>query len=127
MHLQLQPLNVQLAMLTAHSTQLQPPQALFDLPRRMRAALEEGALETAVDFYSEAQPLLAKYGGRGTLKAVAAEAEAAARDAGAALKRALAERRDDAERAVLLLRRLGEGDESLQVGGRCRVRSCPLE
>ena len=84
----------------------------------MRAALEEGALEAAVDFYADAQPLLAKHGGGGALRTVKAEADAAARDAGAALKRrlALAERRaggGDAERAVLLLRRLGEGDASL--------------
>lgn len=87
----------------------------------MRAALEEGALDSAVDFYADAQPLLRKYGHRGALRAVAAEAEAAAREVGAVLKRRLAERRDDAERAVLLLRRLGEGDESLQVSTRALV------
>jgi hypothetical protein len=90
-------------------------QAVFDLPRRMRAALEEDALETAVEFYADAQPLLSKFGHRGALRAVAADAEAAARDVGAVLKRRLAERRGDgAERAVLLLRRLGEGDDTLQ-------------
>ncbi|KAI8471413.1 MAG: hypothetical protein J3K34DRAFT_520636 [Monoraphidium minutum] len=88
--------------------------SVFDLPRRMRAALEEGALDSAVEFYADAQPILQKYGHRGALAAAKAGAEAAARDAGAELKRRLAERRDDAERAVLLLRRLGEGDESLQ-------------
>jgi hypothetical protein len=82
----------------------------------MRAALEEDALDSAVEFYADAQPLLTKYGSKPALKLVAAEAEAAAREAGAVLKRRLAERRDDAERAVLLLRMLGEGDESLQVG-----------
>jgi len=83
----------------------------------MRAALEEDALDSAVEFYADAQPLLAKYGGRGAFRPVALEAEAAAKEIGAALKRRLAERRDDAERSVLLLRRLGEGDEGLQVRG----------
>jgi hypothetical protein len=105
----------------AHACRAPPPppppprQALFDLPRRMRAALEEDALEAAVDYYSDAAPLLQKYGSKGAFRGVAAEAEAAAKEAGATLKRRLAERRDDAERTVLLLRQLGEGDESLQV------------
>lgn len=37
-------------------------QAVFDLPRRMRAALSEDALDSAVSFYAEALPLLKKYG-----------------------------------------------------------------
>lgn len=90
----------------------------------MRAALEEDALESAVDFYADARPLLDKYGARPALAQVAAEAEAAARDAGAALKRRLAERRGDAARAVLLLRRLGEGDDSLLVGRALGRRAC---
>jgi hypothetical protein len=89
---------------------------VFDLPRRMGAVLEEDALDSAVEFHADAQPLLTKYGHRGAFRGVVAEAEAAARDVGAVLKRRLAERRGDTERAVLLLQRLGEGDESLQVG-----------
>lgn len=30
-------------------------QAVFELPKRMRAALEEDVLDTAVSFYAEAQ------------------------------------------------------------------------
>ncbi len=43
-------------------------QAVFELPKRMKAALEEDALGTAVDFYAEALPLLKKYGHRGTFR-----------------------------------------------------------
>lgn len=45
-----------------------PAQTVFELPRKMRAALEEDALDTAVGLYAEAQPLLHKYGNRGTFK-----------------------------------------------------------
>jgi len=44
-----------------------------------------------------------------------AEAESAAQEAAALLKRRLAERKDDTERYVLLLRQLGEPDDSLLV------------
>lgn len=37
-------------------------QAVFDLPRRLRAALEQGALEVAADVYADAAPLLKRYG-----------------------------------------------------------------
>lgn len=43
-------------------------QAVFDLPSRMRAAVEEDALDTAVSFYAEAQPLLKKYAHRSAFK-----------------------------------------------------------
>uniref|UniRef100_A0A383VMJ6 Vacuolar protein sorting-associated protein 51 homolog n=1 Tax=Tetradesmus obliquus TaxID=3088 RepID=A0A383VMJ6_TETOB len=89
-------------------------QAVFDLPGRMQAALEEDALGAAVGFYSEALPLLRKYGHRGAFRGIAAEADAAARQVSAALKRRLAERKDDTEQAVLLLRKLGEADDTLQ-------------
>jgi hypothetical protein len=45
----------------------------------MQAALEEDALGAAVGFYSEALPLLRKYGHRGAFRGIAAEADAAAR------------------------------------------------
>ena len=39
-----------------------PAQVVFDLPKRLQAALKQGALEVAVDAYAEAAPLLKKYG-----------------------------------------------------------------
>ncbi|KXZ52995.1 hypothetical protein GPECTOR_8g365 [Gonium pectorale] len=90
-------------------------QTVFELPRKMRAALEEDALDTAVGLYAEAQPLLHKYGGRGSFKVIALESDFVAQEISALLKRRLTERRDgDAEQCVLLLRKLGEPDDTLQ-------------
>ncbi|KAF8059217.1 VPS51 [Scenedesmus sp. PABB004] len=89
-------------------------QAVFDLPARMKAALAEDALGAAVGFYAEALPLLRQHGHRGAFRGIAADADAAARDVSAALKRRLAERKGEPEQAVLLLRQLGEGDDGLQ-------------
>lgn len=89
-------------------------QAVFDLPKKMRAALEEDALDSAVTFYSEALPLLRKHGHRSTFRAACAEAEAAAREISQVLKRRLTERKEDTEQVVVLLRKLGEPDDTLQ-------------
>lgn len=90
-------------------------QAVFDLPSRMRAALEEDALHSAVAYYAEAVPLLRKYGHRGAFRGIVSESDAICKELSAALKRRLAERKDDTEQVVLLLRQLGEGDDTLQV------------
>ena len=37
-------------------------QAVFDLPRRLRSAIERGALELAVGYYADAAPLLRRFG-----------------------------------------------------------------
>ena len=37
-------------------------QAVFDLPRKLRAAIDRGAFEVAADCYADAAPLLKKYG-----------------------------------------------------------------
>ena len=37
-------------------------QIVFDLPRRLRAALDAGAHEVAADAYADAAPLLKRYG-----------------------------------------------------------------
>ncbi|KAL6763334.1 hypothetical protein V8C86DRAFT_2499142 [Haematococcus lacustris] len=89
-------------------------QAVFELPKRMRAALEEDVLDTAVSYYAEAQPLLQKYGNRGTFKQIAVDSDNVAKELSQVLKRRLAERKDDTERCVLLLRKLGEPDDTLQ-------------
>ncbi|GLI70392.1 hypothetical protein VaNZ11_015174 [Volvox africanus] len=89
-------------------------QTVFELPRKMRAALEEDALDTAVGLYAEAQPLLHKYGGRGTFKVIALESDFVAQEISQLLKKRLTERKDDTEQCVLLLRKLGEPDDTLQ-------------
>jgi len=90
-------------------------QAVFDLPKKMRAALEGDMLDTAVSFYAEAQPLLQKYGNRGTFRQISGEADVVAREISQLLKRRLTERKDSEEQCVLLLRKLGEPDDTLQV------------
>ncbi|GFH25320.1 uncharacterized protein HaLaN_23260 [Haematococcus lacustris] len=55
-------------------------QAVFELPKRMRAALEEDVLDTAVSYYAEAQPLLQKYGNRGTFKQIAVDSDNVAKE-----------------------------------------------
>ena len=37
-------------------------QAVFDLPRRLRSAIDNGAYEIAVNSYADAEPLLKRYG-----------------------------------------------------------------
>ncbi|KAG1671022.1 hypothetical protein FOA52_014266 [Chlamydomonas sp. UWO 241] len=88
--------------------------AVFELPRRMRAAVQADALEAAVSFYSDARPLLRKYGARPSFRTVCAEADAVAKDVAVLLKRRLTERKDSEEQCVLLLRKLGEPDDTLQ-------------
>ena len=37
-------------------------QAIFDLPKRLHSALEQGAVEIAVNAFAEVAPLLKRYG-----------------------------------------------------------------
>lgn len=37
-------------------------QAVFDLPKRLHTALQQGAIEIAVSAYADAAPLLKRYG-----------------------------------------------------------------
>ena len=43
-------------------------QAVFDLPRKLRAAIDQGAFEEAADCYADAAPLLKKYGHKVSLQ-----------------------------------------------------------
>ncbi|KAK9817324.1 hypothetical protein WJX74_004288 [Apatococcus lobatus] len=89
-------------------------QAVFDLPRRVRTALEQDAVEIAVDHYAEAAPLLKRYGHKGAIRRVAEEVDALARELSKRLKARLMTQRDDAADTIKLIRRLGEPVESLQ-------------
>ncbi|KAF5829573.1 Vps51/Vps67-domain-containing protein [Dunaliella salina] len=93
---------------------LQKLQVVFDLPKRMRAALEDDVMDSAVGFYAEALPLLKKFGHRGALRQVASQSDLVAKEIAQVLKRRMSERKDDTERCVLLLRKLGEPDRTLQ-------------
>ena len=43
-------------------------QAVFELPRRLHAAIDNGALEIAVATYADAEPLLRRYGHKVSLR-----------------------------------------------------------
>lgn len=83
----------------------------------MKAALAEDAPGTAVSYYADVLPMLRQYGSRAAFRAVAAEADALARQISALLKRRLVEQEGghETEQVVLLLRQLGESDEALLV------------
>ncbi|KAL4420694.1 hypothetical protein ABPG75_010350 [Micractinium tetrahymenae] len=89
-------------------------QAVFDLPRKLRAAIEREAYEVAADCYADAAPLLRKYGHKGAFKKVASEVEACARELAGILRRRLLAAPDQAAECIQMIAKLGEPTESLQ-------------
>lgn len=95
---------------------LKKVQHVFGLPSRLRAALELGALPTAVAEYAAAAPLLERYG-QGAFAAVAAEVAPTVRAVGERLRQQLrdpATRPDDAGAALELLQQLRLPQDELQ-------------
>ena len=77
-------------------------QCAFDVPEKMRAALDRGAPGAAAHYYAAVRPLLAKHGDRGAFVAVKQRAELEAARARAEIGEAMAEaatRAADAARA----------------------------
>ncbi|KAI3430892.1 hypothetical protein D9Q98_009301 [Chlorella vulgaris] len=89
-------------------------QGVFDLPRKLRAAIERQAFEVAADAYADAAPLLKKYGHKGAFKRVAGEVEACGRELAGILRRQLLAQPDQAAECIQLIAKLGEPTESLQ-------------
>ncbi|EIE21455.1 hypothetical protein COCSUDRAFT_66895 [Coccomyxa subellipsoidea C-169] len=89
-------------------------QAVFDLPRRLRTALDRGALEIAADAYADAAPLLKRYGHKGAFRKVAVEASACAKELTGTLKQRMLHHKEEAAECIQMLRKLGEPVESLQ-------------
>ncbi|KAK9813244.1 hypothetical protein WJX72_011382 [[Myrmecia] bisecta] len=89
-------------------------QAVFDLPKRLRAALDQGAVEIAVNSYADAAPLLKRYGHKGAFRKVAAEADACAKELTQLLKQRMVTQKDEAAECIQMVRKLGEPIESLQ-------------
>lgn len=89
-------------------------QAIFDLPKRLHTALEQGAVEIAVDAFAEAAPLLKRYGHKGAFRQVAVEADACAKDLTQILKQRMVTQKDEAAECIQMVRKLGEPIESLQ-------------
>ena len=63
----------------------------FDVPEKMRAALDRGAPSAAAHYYAAVRPLLAKHGDRGAFVAVKREAELEAARARAEIGEAMAD------------------------------------
>ncbi|CAL8469580.1 g9121 [Coccomyxa elongata] len=89
-------------------------QAVFDLPRRLSTALDQGALEIAADAYADAAPLLKRYGHKGAFRKVAVEANACAKELTGTLKQRMLHHKEEAAECIQMLRKLGEPVESLQ-------------
>ena len=66
-------------------------QCAFDVPEKMRAALDRGAPDAAAHYYAAVRPLLAKHGDRGAFVAVKQRAELEAARARAEIGEAMAE------------------------------------
>eukprot|EP00891_Asterochloris_glomerata_P001742 jgi/Astpho2/1742/Aster-04163 len=89
-------------------------QAVFDLPRRLRTAIDQGAIEIAVNSYADAAPLLKRYGHKGAFRQVAAEAGRMAQELTEILKKRMTAQQDEAAECIQMVRKLGEPIESLQ-------------
>ncbi|GAB4820337.1 hypothetical protein N2152v2_007383 [Parachlorella kessleri] len=89
-------------------------QGVFDLPKKLRAAIDKGAYEVAVDSYAEVSPLLKKYGHKAAFKRVSQEVEACVRELSATLRRQLPAKPDEVAESIQMIAKLGEPTESLQ-------------
>ncbi|KAL3158433.1 hypothetical protein ABBQ38_010667 [Trebouxia sp. C0009 RCD-2024] len=89
-------------------------QAIFDLPKRLHTALEQGAVEIAVNAFADAAPLLKRYGHKGAFRQVAVEADACAKELTLILKQRMVTQKDEAAECIQMVRKLGEPIESLQ-------------
>uniref|UniRef100_A0A061QG84 Vacuolar protein sorting-associated protein 51 homolog n=1 Tax=Tetraselmis sp. GSL018 TaxID=582737 RepID=A0A061QG84_9CHLO len=93
---------------------LKKMQAMFNLPRKLRAALDNDALEVAVEHYASARPVLERFGQQGAFRSVAAETTELSHEVVAALKKRLLSRKDDVAECIKLLSTMGQPIESLQ-------------
>lgn len=89
-------------------------QSVFDLPKKMRSALEVGALHVAVAQHAQVAAVLRAYGHKGSFRKVAAESEALAREVAERLKARMIDRPEEAAECLQLMQRLGEPTEHLQ-------------
>ncbi|KAK9806582.1 hypothetical protein WJX73_004732 [Symbiochloris irregularis] len=93
---------------------LQKLQAVFELPKQLKVAIDAGALEVAVNSYADAAPLLKRYGHKGAFRKVAAESGECAKRLTALLRQRLVQNNDEAAECIQMVRKLGGPIESLQ-------------
>lgn len=89
-------------------------EAVFQLPQRLRVAINAKAYALAVDNYISARPVLKRAGYKGTLRRVAAEVEVQVKELTALLKERVMAQSDDAVECIGLIRRLGGPVADLQ-------------
>ena len=88
-------------------------QMVLEVPRKLRAALTQGAYEVAVDIYEDVAPVLEKHGHRKALRKVSAEVEICRAEAAEWLRGQLHTSPESAAESIQLIARLGESTASL--------------
>mmetsp|Transcript_7242 Transcript_7242/g.21340 ORF Transcript_7242/g.21340 Transcript_7242/m.21340 type:complete len:777 (-) Transcript_7242:454-2784(-) len=89
-------------------------ESVFQLPQRLRVAIDACAYALAVDCYISARPVLKRAGYKGTLRRVAAEVEVQVKELTALLKEQVVAQRPAAVECIGLIRRLGGPVADLQ-------------
>ncbi|KFM26431.1 Vacuolar protein sorting-associated protein 51-like protein [Auxenochlorella protothecoides] len=89
-------------------------QAVYELPKKIRAALDSGKLEVAVDAHADVLPLLRAHGHKGALRRVAAEIEGLARETLALVKSRMAADPGTASDCIQAMARMGQPPEELE-------------
>jgi hypothetical protein len=88
-------------------------QVLLDIPRKLRAAINQGAYDIAADTYADVAPVLKKHGHRKALVKVAAEVEKCRAEAATYLRKQLNFNPEAAIETIQLISNLGESTASL--------------
>jgi len=88
-------------------------QLLLDVPRKLRAAINQGAYDIAADTYADASPVLKKHGNRKALIKVTAEVEDCRVAAAEYLRSQLSSSPENAVETIQSISKLGESTASL--------------
>jgi len=93
---------------------LRQVRVLFDLPGRLRAALDNDAPDVAAEYWAQAAPVLRRQAEGTALAAVWERAQGTREEICAALKRRMSREKAEAGHCIQLLQQLGEPVESLR-------------
>ena len=93
---------------------LRQVRVLFDLPGRLRAALDNDAPDVAAEYWAQAAPVLRRQAEGTALAAVWGRAQGTREEICAALKRRMSREKAEAGQCIQLLQQLGEPVESLR-------------
>ena len=93
---------------------LQKLQVVFDLPARIQAAMDNDAVEVAVDYYVKAAPFLRQNGDREPFRGIREKADGHRARMCDALKARMVTDKHEAAECIQMLQRMGEPVEDLQ-------------